>query len=240
MLLLVNYCRKHTPSKVHRRSFFSLLRVKLKNRRNYYRILQVQPDAPNEVIKASYRTLMKRLKCHPDLGGTHPLAALVNDAYQTLSHPRKRDEYDLLLLMRQSKASISLGSLKSRSRIVREGPIEKDPPTTQHRRKFSQNERRRTHRMNRKGLLRYILGHSDRSFQGEIVDLSPKGIRFISLDKIRPYTKVEIENKTLFGTARITNCHALSRDKRHAYINGVQFMEVKFHRSCGTFLSVTV
>lgn len=32
------------------------------NRRNYYRILQVQPDAPPEIIRASYRTLMKELK----------------------------------------------------------------------------------------------------------------------------------------------------------------------------------
>jgi DnaJ-class molecular chaperone len=50
------------------------------NRRNYYRILHVQPDAPTEVIKSSYRTLMQRLKMHPDLGGDHSEAALINEA----------------------------------------------------------------------------------------------------------------------------------------------------------------
>ena len=40
----------------------------MENRRNYYRILQVQPDAPVEVIKASYRALMRELRLHPDLG----------------------------------------------------------------------------------------------------------------------------------------------------------------------------
>ena len=41
----------------------------MENRRNYYRILHVQPDAPTEIIKSSYRTLMQKLRMHPDLGG---------------------------------------------------------------------------------------------------------------------------------------------------------------------------
>ena len=32
----------------------------MQNRRNYYRILHVQQDAPVEIIKTSYRTLMHR------------------------------------------------------------------------------------------------------------------------------------------------------------------------------------
>lgn len=66
----------------------------MKNRRNYYRILQVQPDAPVEVIRSSYRTLMQTLKAHPDLGGDTELAAVINDAYATLSDPTKRKAYD--------------------------------------------------------------------------------------------------------------------------------------------------
>ena len=64
------------------------------NRRNYYRILHVQPDAPTEVIKSSYRTLMQRLKMHPDLGGDHAEAALINEAYAVLTDPDKRAAYD--------------------------------------------------------------------------------------------------------------------------------------------------
>jgi len=66
----------------------------MKNRRNYYRILQVQPDAPQALITASYRTLMQKLKYHPDLGGDHWNAALVNEAYYVLSNPQRRREYD--------------------------------------------------------------------------------------------------------------------------------------------------
>lgn len=61
---------------------------------DYYRILHVHPDAPTEIIRSSYRTLMQRLKQHPDLGGNHENAALINEAYATLADPRKRAEYD--------------------------------------------------------------------------------------------------------------------------------------------------
>ena len=66
----------------------------MKNRRNYYRILQVQPDAPFEVIRASYRTLMRELKQHPDLGGSTSEASFINEAYETLSNPDRRAAYD--------------------------------------------------------------------------------------------------------------------------------------------------
>ena len=64
------------------------------NHRNYYRLLHVQPDAPLEVIKASYRALMRSLKHHPDLGGDQWDAALINEAYEVLSVPEKRKTYD--------------------------------------------------------------------------------------------------------------------------------------------------
>lgn len=64
------------------------------NRRNYYRILHVQPDAPLEIIKSSYRTLMQRLRMHPDLGGDHWNASLLNEAYAVLTDPARRAAYD--------------------------------------------------------------------------------------------------------------------------------------------------
>lgn len=67
------------------------------NRRNYYRVLHVQPGAPTEVIKASYRALMGPLRHHPDLGGDHHVAAMINEAYTVLSDPVKRRAYDLRL-----------------------------------------------------------------------------------------------------------------------------------------------
>ena len=66
----------------------------MRNRRNYYRMLHVQPDAPLAVIKASYRALMMKMRLHPDLGGDHETAALINAAFAVLSDPMDRQQYD--------------------------------------------------------------------------------------------------------------------------------------------------
>jgi curved DNA-binding protein CbpA len=81
----------------------------VKNRRNYYRILHVQPDAPLEIIKSSYRALLLKLKKHPDLGGDIGDSILINEAKEVLTDPRKRSEYDRYFLKkhnlsRQSKS----------------------------------------------------------------------------------------------------------------------------------------
>ncbi len=67
------------------------------NRRNHYRVLHVQPDAPTEVIRSSYRTLLSRLRQHPDLGGTHAQAVLVNQAWAVLGDADQRAAYDASL-----------------------------------------------------------------------------------------------------------------------------------------------
>ena len=67
------------------------------NRRNHYRVLHVQPDAPPEVIKASWRTLLSQLRQHPDLGGSHGQAVIVNEAWAVLGDAARRAAYDLTL-----------------------------------------------------------------------------------------------------------------------------------------------
>jgi curved DNA-binding protein CbpA len=74
----------------------------MSNRRNYYRLLHVQPEAPIEIIKASYRSLMTKLNTHPDRGGDHETAVLINQAYAVLSDPQRRRKYDEMLLSRSA------------------------------------------------------------------------------------------------------------------------------------------
>ena len=78
----------------------------MKNRRNYYRILKVQPDAPLEIISSCYHTLMLKLKQHPDLGGEHWNAVILNEAYETLSDSGKRTAYDKALFEHYTKTPI--------------------------------------------------------------------------------------------------------------------------------------
>ena len=86
-----------------------------KNRRNHYRILHAQPDAPQETIKNNYRTLLQKMRLHPDLGGDDWNASLINKAYSILRNPIKRAAYDRELLSKHHISTLSQGHL-SRSR----------------------------------------------------------------------------------------------------------------------------
>ncbi|GJM05347.1 MAG: hypothetical protein DHS20C09_13380 [marine bacterium B5-7] len=81
-------------------------------RRNYYRTLNVQPDASLEIIKNNYRTLLQKLRLHPDLGGKHWNASIINEAYNILRHSEKRAEYDKKLLKQYGVRKLSQGHLE--------------------------------------------------------------------------------------------------------------------------------
>lgn len=70
-----------------------MIRMK-RNRRNLYRILHVQPEAPVEVIRASYQTLVAILGMRPGKGGDPETAALMEEAWSVLGDPAKRVAYD--------------------------------------------------------------------------------------------------------------------------------------------------
>lgn len=65
---------------------------------NYYQVLNVDPDASDKEIKASYRKLA--FKYHPDRNEGNKQAAdkmkAINEAYAVLSDPEKRGQYDML------------------------------------------------------------------------------------------------------------------------------------------------
>jgi hypothetical protein len=81
------------------------------NRRNYYRLLHVQADAPAEVIKAAYRALMALR--HPDHGGAHDEAVLLNEAWQVLGDADRRAAYDA---QRAARAADKAGARRGRTR----------------------------------------------------------------------------------------------------------------------------
>jgi curved DNA-binding protein CbpA len=82
-------------------------------RRNHYRTLNVQPDASLEIIKNNYRTLLQKLRMHPDLGGKNWNAVIINEAYNILRNPKKRAEYDKQLLQCHDLKSLSRGNLET-------------------------------------------------------------------------------------------------------------------------------
>jgi molecular chaperone DnaJ len=68
----------------------------LENRRDYYQVLGINKDAGDEDIKKAYRQLA--LKCHPDRNpgdkDSEERFKEINEAYEVLSDPEKRAQYD--------------------------------------------------------------------------------------------------------------------------------------------------
>jgi len=86
---------------------------------SYYDILKVTPDASADVIASAYRTLMSKMKKHPDLGGDTEEAASINEAYETLSDPKRRKRYDATLSRRTKRKEKKPKYPKERRRIPR-------------------------------------------------------------------------------------------------------------------------
>lgn len=66
------------------------------NKRNYYDVLGVSKSASDEEIRKAFRRLAA--KYHPDAGGDEEKFKEISEAYNTLSNPDKRKEYDQLLM----------------------------------------------------------------------------------------------------------------------------------------------
>jgi curved DNA-binding protein len=61
---------------------------------NYYEVLQISPNADQEIIERTYRFLAKRY--HPDnaVSGNDEKFRILSEAYRALSDPEKRAGYD--------------------------------------------------------------------------------------------------------------------------------------------------
>ncbi|MDO5426688.1 MAG: DnaJ domain-containing protein, partial [Coriobacteriia bacterium] len=62
------------------------------NAPDYYKTLGVSKDADDKEIKKAFRKLAQ--KYHPDAGGDEEKFKEINEAYEVLSDPKKRQVYD--------------------------------------------------------------------------------------------------------------------------------------------------
>lgn len=234
----------------------------MKNRRNYYRVLQVQPGAPVEIIRASYRTLMQRLKAHPDLGGDHWNAALINEAYAVLTDSAKRASYDRQLMAELRRAPTSAEERPAAST----GPLREKPshclfchfpyrsmadrrpdalcarcgsplhPSTV--RWLAARGQRAIDRLRREHPLRiYTVWPQSQGAPGESRDLSLNGISFVTRELLVPRVIVRLESEVCHAVVEIAHIHVEDADVDGLWLVGAQFLTVFFPRTRGGLLS---
>ena len=94
-----------------------------------YKVLGVSASASDEEVKDAYRKLAK--KYHPDQYTDSPLAELasekmkeINEAYETLSDPQKRKEYDEKQRTTQGREPQKKSASSARTRTPTGGPVD--------------------------------------------------------------------------------------------------------------------
>ncbi len=227
----------------------------MKNRRNYYRILQVQPDAPIEIIRASYHTQMRELKLHPDMGGSGFAAVVLNEAYEVLSDPERRKAYNKELFLKLTSAK--RGRLKITQPLVPvlcpfcKRALSRDPepgetcsmcrtPLQSADDEAAQRSGKRAWtRTSFSDPIHYYTSWPGEAKQGSLVDLSPKGMRFICNEKLLPKTVLKISCSFLEASCEVTNAQMKTTGRDTQYAIGVFFLAVNFAEPKGTFLSTS-
>jgi len=237
------------------------------NKRNYYRILHVQADAPLEIIRSSYRTLMQQLKMHPDLGGEHWDAALINEAYATLSNPEKRAEYDrdLLSFDRQTETSTADDAPSECTRTPSPAPH-----VANNRCPFCQHNNGQLHNIDAdrlcpscgsplcpaeppnheaswmrkvdrfpkdKAVTFYTRWPQPDGHSGQVRDMSLTGMQFSTDQQVGLNQFLKIQCDVCSAIARVVHCRPGSGEPDAAWLVGVEFFTLRFEQSRGAFVS---
>ncbi len=218
----------------------------MENRRNYYRILHVQRDAPQEIIRISYRTLMQTLRMHPDLGGDHGNASLINEAYAVLSNPQKRAAYDRTLRSAREEAQGFTAAQGSTSPTDNEAAgATADAAATTGRREAASPRKRSRPGMRERAVARLrkqlpvtVLagGMTPPALEAHTVDISPAGLRFLSRVRLPVGKLVRVECDLCSTVAEVRNCTPAPGAGLFAV--GLRFRDPEFRRRSGSFIYV--
>lgn len=233
---------------------------------DYYELLLVSRNAPVEVIRASYRTLMQKLKHHPDLGGDTATAALINEAYAVLCDAKRRTEYDACL---EAAALADKGSHCAAPQAgTRQAAPESQSPQrecmfcgTKQKHGMSIGEDTvclccnsplfpaANHRLELTG--QRAVARIDKSqditlytewpqavgFRGRTEDISLNGMRFVTQASIVAGQHIKIVSPTVDAIAQVSNLGQRGQPPRGTNVVGVAFVTLRFNQSLGGFVS---
>ncbi len=242
----------------------------MRNNRNYYQLLHVQQDAPVEIIRSSYRTMMQRLKMHPDLGGDHDKAALVNQAYTILINPKTRAEYD---------ASIEVNAeIKSTSSERKSKPSPSPTAFYRHvdvtsncsfcqtshnlgrtidpdsicgvcgstlypatKQVFEKNDQRVIQRIYKQWPVTFFTQWPDPiSYLGQTQDVSLNGMQMLTTISLQEGQIISMKSHMMDAVARVMNYREDYNQDTKLWCIGLEFITLRFYRAQGMFLKLDI
>ena len=223
-----------------------------RNNKDYYRVLHVDPQAPVEIIRASYRTLMQRLKQHPDLGGDHHNAALINHAYKVLTNAVSRAAYDRSRNdgIRSRKAHRSTPEQADRCRFCNAvAGAGRMPQPDDHcpdclaplfpadRIQLDASGERMLERIQRDTPVTcYTAWPQSPKKAATMHDLSLNGMQISADFRVAPGSLMKVDSEPCQSLARVAYCAA---DGAKWNI-GLEFVTLRFNKRCGSFISAEV
>jgi hypothetical protein len=232
----------------------------MKKDRTYYQVLYVHADAPEEIIKSSYRTLMQQLNAHPDRGGDSDEAALINRAYAVLTDAAKRAAYDRQITVQVAPPTAQPAKARKagpRPKVGSSCPFcstvhrhkETIPPDAEcascnsplslaGRDLIDKTGLRKTSRIEKRDELTfYLQGPQPQSHIGITADISPRGMMFETTRELMAGSILKIDCSRFSAIAQVVNCRKVGKILTPNWKIGVQFVTLQFKSSRGTFVS---
>ncbi len=227
----------------------------MQNRRNYYRVLHVQPDAPVEIIRASHRTMMQVLRMHPDLGGAHWNATVLNEAVAALTDPAKRAAYDRLLAreaaaLRQGRPAAPTAGLTHACLFCGAGHPARDAarpvatcdicesPLCRTTRQPDAASRRALARMPREAPVVLCASWPDAPLVGGVSeDVSVSGMRLVTHVELVTGDRVRLDCDFCSAVAIVRHVRRHGAAAARQWHIGVEFLTLRIRRGKGVFVS---
>jgi curved DNA-binding protein CbpA len=233
-----------------------------RERRNYYRVLHVQPEAPAEIITASYRSMMTKLRHHPDLGGDHDTAVVINEAYSVLSDPQKRFAYDRAQLASRARPVRHGSATRNAAARPRQPNAKKQcafcsaampaiidsdtrcsrcdcplaPVANRMNGRRESIGRRASMRVNKSDYATIRPGYGKPSSTARLRDLSPTGLSLFTAASVATGTIVRVVSREIDLVARVVKV----RSNDGIQILHARLLTANFASQLGVFVSITV
>ncbi|MFK8026946.1 MAG: DnaJ domain-containing protein [Gammaproteobacteria bacterium] len=236
----------------------------MSKQKNFYQILHVQQDAPSEVIRSTYRTMMQKMKMHPDLGGNQEEAALINEAYSVLMDADARAQYDSSLAGQNNsftkQSYSSQNTHREKTTVFKENQcvfcelphnyghaVKPDSQCTRCgsalypaiKETFEQNGNRLINRIEKQWPVSIYLDWTDsRSYIGTTQDVSLNGLQVLSNKYVDNGTVLKLSSHLLDSVALVVNSRSNHTLLRKRWNLGLEFITLRFHHAQGTFVKV--